>query len=118
MAASDFLAGQVVVFRAGGQGRIRTLLAEKLRDGAGRALVLAESYASRHWAQTLNRRPLLPAAAGEQGRGVVLHAIGVEEIADAGARCGRLRPHRGRLLGQGHRPRASASNSACRPAPL
>jgi len=83
MAASDFLADQVVVFRAGEQGRIRTLLAENLREGAGRALALAESYASRHWAQDPNRHLLLPAAAGGEGRGVVLRAVRVDEIADA-----------------------------------
>lgn len=83
MAASDFLADQVVVFRAGEQGRVRTLLAENLRDGAGRALALAESYASRHWAQDPNRPLLLPPAAGEQGRGVVLRAVRVDETADA-----------------------------------
>ena len=59
MAASDFLADQVVVSRAGEQGRIRILLAENLREGAGRALALAESYASRHWAQDPNRGLLL-----------------------------------------------------------
>ena len=79
MAESDFLADQVVVFRAGEQGRVRTLLAENLREGAGRALALAESYASRHWAQDPNRELLLPAgASGEEGRGVVLRAIRVE----------------------------------------
>ena len=83
MAASDFLADQVVVFRAGGQGRIRTLLAENLRERPGRALALAESYASRHWAQDPNRGLLLPAAAGGEGSGVVLRAVRVEEIADA-----------------------------------
>jgi DNA-binding CsgD family transcriptional regulator len=84
MAASDFLADQVVVFRADGAGRIRTLLAENLREGAGRALSLAESYASRHWAQDPNRRLLLPAAAGGEGaRGVVLRATHLDEIADA-----------------------------------
>ena len=83
MAASDFLADQVVVFRAGEQGRIRTLLAENLREGAGRALALAESYASRHWAQDPNRHLLLPAAAGGEGGGVVLRAVRVDEIADA-----------------------------------
>ena len=83
MAASDFLADQVVVFRAGEQGRIRTLLAENLREGAGRALALAESYASRHWARDPNRHLLLPPVAGEERRGVVLRAVRVEEIADA-----------------------------------
>jgi len=88
MAASDFLADQVVVFRTGGQGRIRTLLAENLREGAGRALALAESYASRHWAQDPNRHLLLPPVAGEERRGVVLRAVRVEEIADAEYRAG------------------------------
>jgi DNA-binding CsgD family transcriptional regulator len=85
MAANDFLADQVVVFRTDGRGRICTLLAQNLRDGAERARALAESYAARHWAQDPNR-PLLAAGGGEGSR-IVLRAIRVEEIADAEYRC-------------------------------
>jgi DNA-binding CsgD family transcriptional regulator len=106
MAASDFLADQVVVFRAGEQGRIRTLLAENLREGAGRALALAESYASRHWARDPNRHLLLPPVAGEERRGVVLRAVRVEEIADA--------EYRRRLFAE-PRLRAKAALVVCAP---
>lgn len=81
MAASDFLADQIIVFRADGPGRIRTLLAQNLREGTGRALSLAESYTSRHWAKDPHGQLLLPAAPGV-ARDVVLRAVRIEEIED------------------------------------
>lgn len=81
MVASDFLADQIMVFRADGPGRIRTLLAQNLREGAGRALALADSYTSRHWAKDPNGQLLLPGAPG-QVRDVVLRAARSDEIED------------------------------------
>jgi len=78
MAASEFLADQIVVFRADGPGRIRTLLAQNLREGAGRALSLAESYTSRHWARDPHGQLLLPGTTPD----VVLRAVRIEEIGD------------------------------------
>jgi DNA-binding CsgD family transcriptional regulator len=80
MAGGEFLADQVIVFRADGPGRIRALLAQNLREGAERALSLAESYRSRHWTKDPYRQLLLPAAGAE--RDLVLRAVRIEEIED------------------------------------
>ena len=78
MAAIDFQADQISSFPKAGDP---TLLAQDLREGAARALSLAESYTSRHWAKDPNGHLLLPAAASA-GRDVVVRALRIEEIED------------------------------------
>ena len=81
MVGCDFQADQVIVFRAEQPGRIRTLLAENLRRGAGHALSLADSYTSGYWAKDPNCQFLLPAPPGAVPETILL-AGRTEDLTD------------------------------------
>ncbi len=79
--ATQFQADQTIVFKAGGPGPIRTMLAQNLRDGAGHARSLAERYTAGLWARDPQGQSLSPVPRGGT-RDIILRATRAEEIAD------------------------------------